>query len=447
MTMKEAVLKKVRAFISETHMIVPGEKVLVALSGGADSVAMAHILLTLSRQMNFSICAAHLNHCLRGEESDYDELFVRNFCSSRGIELAVERADVGGLAKTGRQGIEECARNVRYDFLYRSAASMGAARIATAHTLSDNAETVIFNIARGSGLNGLCGIPEMRGKLIRPMLKITRAETESYDKEVGLPFVLDGTNLDTDYTRNYIRKEIVSRLSKINPAFLSSIERLTTSVKEDNAYIEREAERLLADSYGKESYRLSVLAEAAPPLLKRALSKMYSSFTGRKLSSKALNAFYEFASDDSDGRVQLPGAFAVKYNGRISLASSAERKQPKRFYFEAAEENVLPDGRRVTIAECESSDKVDKRFVDADKISGKLRLRLRVSMDELKLPKRPTKSLKKLFSEKKVPIEERDRAVVLCDDMGIVWVQGLGVAERAAAGDTADKLLKIKIEE
>ena len=442
--MKEEILRKVRAYVTETNMIVSGDRVLLALSGGADSVAMAHILLTLSGEMGFSVCAAHLNHCLRGDESDYDELFVRNFCSVRGIELKAERADVRRLAEASRQGIEEAARAARYDFLFRAAAELGANRIATAHTLSDNAETLIFNIARGSGLKGLCGIPETRGKLIRPLLKLTRDDTERYDREAGLPYVTDSTNDDVEYTRNYIRKEIIPRLTEINPSFLASVERLTCAAAEDNAFIEREAERLIMLAGAKDS-DLKLLREADPAVLKRALSMLYSDFTGRRLDAKNMNAFLRFVTAESDGRTQLPGAFAVKYAGRLSLTGSAERKQPKRFYLTAEKVNVLPDGRRVTISVAECAAPGDKYAVDASRISGGLRLRLRVPTDEMRLPRRPTKSLKKLFSEQKIPVAERDRAVILCDDMGIVWAERLGAAERAAVTPLTEKIIKIEI--
>ena len=442
--MKEEILEKVREHIARTRMISAGDRVLIALSGGADSVAMTGILLTLSEEMGFSVCAAHLNHCLRGGESDYDELFVKNFCSVHGIELKVERADVAAIAAASKRGIEECARSVRYEFLFRAADEMGANRVATAHTLSDNAETLIFNIVRGSGLKGLCGIPETRGRLIRPLLKLTRAETEEYDRECGLPYVTDSTHSDVEYTRNYIRREVIPRLSELNPSFLAAVERLTGAIKEDNAFIEREADRLLAVA-GEKNCDLSLLREADPAVAKRALSRIYSDFTGRRLDAKNLNAFLAFASADGGGRLQLPGAFAVKLGGRLSLSDSAERKQPKRFYSAAGKENALPDGRMVTISLEKGGSAVDKFAVDASRIAGGLRLRLRVPTDEIRLPKRPTKSLKKLFSEMKIPIEERDRAVVLCDDRGIVWVEKLGAAERTAATVFTDKVLKIEI--
>lgn len=443
--MREAIVEKVRGFICESGMISSGERVLVALSGGADSIAMTHILLTLSGQLGFSICAAHLNHCIRGEEADYDEFFVRSFCSEREIELTVERADVPALAEIGRQGLEECARNVRYDFLFRVAESLGADKIATAHTLSDNAETLIFNLVRGSGLNGLSGISETRGKIIRPLLRLTRNEIEQYLKETSLPFVTDSTNSDTAYTRNYIRKEIIPRLSEINPSFFASVERLTASVKEDNAFLEAEAENLVLNAKKNNGYEIKVLNFAQLPILKRALAKIYRDFTGQSLTSKNLNAFYRFVRDGS-GRYQLPGVFAVKYAGFLNMETSAQRILPRRFYIKAQRQTFLPDGRAVMLQEAELA-RGGKNYIDADKINGDLNIRLKSPIDTLKLPKRPTKSLKKLFSESKIPIPERDRAIVLCDGDGIVWVEKLGVAERCAVTNTTQNIIKVTIKE
>lgn len=445
--MKETVLKKVKNLISEKGMLLSGDKVLVAFSGGADSVVMTHALLILSEEMGFTVCAAHLNHSLRGEESDYDELFVRSFCESRGIDLTVEKVDIAALSQLSKEGIEECARNVRYDFLFRTAASIGADRIATAHTLSDNAETLIFNILRGSGLNGLTGIPETRGKLIRPMLKVTRSEIEQYAKEESLPFVTDSTNADTVYKRNYIRKEIIPRFSQINPSFYAAIERLIENVREDNGYFEAKAEKCLALACKKRhSYDLKVLKSFELPIIKRAVSKLYYEFSEQKLSAKNLNAFCDFIIEDPNGRYQLPGGFARKYAGVLTLEKSAERVLPKRFYMPASGRSVLPDGRKVILSEAPAYS-FGKNFIDADKLCGELNLRLRSPLDEIKLPKRPTKSLKKLFSESKVPIQERDNAVVLCDESGVVWVEKLGVAERCAVIGGADNIIEISIKE
>jgi len=444
--MKEIILEKVKRYISESGMISPGEKILVAFSGGADSVVMLHILLSLSEGMGFTVSAAHLNHCLRGEESDYDESFVRVFCSEREIELTVESADITSLAKISKRGIEECARNIRYDFLFRTAAAVGADKIATAHTLSDNAETLIFNIVRGSGLNGLIGIPEVRGRLIRPMLRLTRTDIETYAKEESLPFVSDSTNSDTAYTRNYIRKEIIPRLTEINPSFFASVERLIEAVKEDNAYLEQQAQMLLAKACDGTGYKITVLNSVEMPILKRAISRIYADFTGQKLSSKNLNAFYEFVTDSKEGRHQLPGGFAVKYGGLLKMENSVERLMPRRFFIKACEHTVLPDGRSVILQEAPFGSR-GKNFIDADKLCGDMDIRLRTPLDTLKLPKRPTKTLKKLYSESKIPINERDRAVLLCDGNGVVWAEKLGVAERCTVTDITQNIIKVTIKE
>ncbi len=196
----EAMLETVKQTIEDYHMLNPGEPVLAALSGGADSVALLRALLALG----YPVRAFHLNHCLRGAESDRDEAFCRALCERLGVPLTVERIDVG--AQTAGEGIEAAARRIRYERLV--AAAQGA-KIATAHTADDNLETMLFHLARGTGPKGLAGIPPVRGDIIRPLIGAERAQVEAYLSELGQDFVTDSTNLSDDYTRNRIRHEVV----------------------------------------------------------------------------------------------------------------------------------------------------------------------------------------------------------------------------------------------
>ncbi|MBQ9858545.1 MAG: tRNA lysidine(34) synthetase TilS, partial [Oscillospiraceae bacterium] len=169
-------LNKVIEFIEKNSMISKGDTVLAAVSGGADSVCMLHILLELSKEHNFTVCAAHFNHTLRGEEADRDEAFVKELCTSLGVPFYAGRGDVAAFAKEQGKSTEEAARIMRYDFLHKTASETGAAKIATAHNADDNAETVILNLARGTGLAGLRGIPPVRDNIIRPILCLTRED-------------------------------------------------------------------------------------------------------------------------------------------------------------------------------------------------------------------------------------------------------------------------------
>ncbi|MBQ2158378.1 MAG: tRNA lysidine(34) synthetase TilS, partial [Oscillospiraceae bacterium] len=180
--------------IREFDMIQPGDRVLVCLSGGADSVCLLSVLSELSDELDLELFAAHYNHRLRGDESDGDEEFCAALCRGLGVPLFVGSGDVRLEAERRSQGIEECARDMRYEFFYETAASLGGAKIATAHNAEDNLETVLMRIARGTGLKGLCGIPPVRGEIIRPLLYVKRAEIETYLRVNGIPHREDSSN-------------------------------------------------------------------------------------------------------------------------------------------------------------------------------------------------------------------------------------------------------------
>ncbi|HIS67540.1 MAG TPA: tRNA lysidine(34) synthetase TilS, partial [Candidatus Scatomorpha merdipullorum] len=186
-----------------------GLRVLCAVSGGADSVYLLHKCCELRAAKGLSVCAAHYNHCLRGEESERDERFVRALCEELGVELKAGRGDVAAYARENKLGIEEAARKLRYEFLERAADELGCEMILTAHNADDNAETMLMALARGAGPRGLAGIPPVRGRVARPMLDVTRAEIERYLAENGFEYVEDSTNASTDYTRNRIRKLVM----------------------------------------------------------------------------------------------------------------------------------------------------------------------------------------------------------------------------------------------
>ena len=203
--------------IDEYGMIKKDDCITAALSGGADSVCLLIILKELSDKYSFTLDALHINHCIRGKESDRDEEFCRNLCKKYDIPLTVIRTDVPAAAAESKKSLEETARDIRYKAFEKHAGDKG--KIATAHTVSDNAETVILNMARGTGLKGLCGIPPVRDNIIRPLIDVTRQQIEDYLKSMNQGFVTDSTNLSDDYTRNRIRHKIIPELLKINEGF------------------------------------------------------------------------------------------------------------------------------------------------------------------------------------------------------------------------------------
>lgn len=247
--------------------------IVVAVSGGADSVALLHALCSLKEELGLSVSACHINHNLRGEESDGDEQYVRNLCEKLGVPLNVYSVDVRGSAKK-HESTEETARKLRYECFEKEATEKNAL-IATAHTASDNAETVIMNILRGTGTKGLCGIPVKRGYIVRPLLGCTREDIEEYCKSNSLRFVTDSTNLSDDYTRNRIRHNVIPLLSEFNPSLITTFTRMTEAVTDDNAFIERfsqeKAEECKADDGKYDSRKLSALER---PVLRRIISRI-----------------------------------------------------------------------------------------------------------------------------------------------------------------------------
>lgn len=237
-------LDNIRSAIAEYSMIEKGDAVVAALSGGADSVSLLYALRELSDELGITVSACHVNHRLRGGESDEDMRFCRRFCDSVGVELRVLEADVASMQKK-HESLEECARRVRYDFFAEVSAGK---KLATAHNSNDCAETVLLNLMRGTGLKGLCGVPPVRGNIIRPLIFCTRAEVEEYCASRGLTWVTDKTNLSTDYTRNKIRHIILPEMLKINGSLFSTMNRMELSLREDSDFLDDMARNALAEA-------------------------------------------------------------------------------------------------------------------------------------------------------------------------------------------------------
>ena len=203
---------KMKEAIAKYNMLQYGDTVIAGVSGGADSMCLLHFLCVLRQEYGLNVIAAHVNHHLRAEESDRDESFVRTWCSTHGVPLSVFQADIYGMAKERGESIELCARQVRYMF-FDSLAKQHDGKIATAHTLSDSIETMLFHLARGTGIKGMCGIPPVRGNIIRPLILLTGKQTRDYCKTHGVAYVVDSSNQEDTYTRNRLRHYVVPVLA------------------------------------------------------------------------------------------------------------------------------------------------------------------------------------------------------------------------------------------
>ena len=420
----------------EDHALLSGvSRLTVALSGGADSVALLHILNQLKDKYNFSLNAIHFNHCIRGEEALRDQSFSQKLCESLGVPLITGCADVPKIAKESRESIELCARRLRYDFLKKNANGT----VATAHTASDNIETVIFNLTRGTSIKGLCGIPIKRDNFIRPLINCNREEIENYCKKNSLEYVTDSTNLCDMYSRNNIRHNVVPILKEINPCAETAVLRMTESLREDVDYFESIVNDLFLKLCSDNKLYVADFNALHPSISKRILAKFLRNYFADKIDNFHLNALYSIALNG--GKLSLfdkKTAYCDKKH--LFIANESEFFNPKY--------NYIVEIKKENANFFENFEKINglllNNLLDCDKISGKLRQRNRQEGDSVFLYKRNgTKSLKKIFTEHKVPLSERAVLPILCDDLGIVWIFGIGVANRCAIDNNTKFMYKI----
>lgn len=264
-------LEKIKSAVSDYKMLQRGDAVVAALSGGADSVSLLYALNELSGELGITVSACHINHHLRGEESDGDMRFCQEMCSRLGIPLFVREAEVGSMQQK-HESLEECARRVRYDFFAEVSAGK---KLATAHSSNDCAETVLLNLMRGTGLKGLCGVPPVRGNIVRPLIYCTRADVEEYCNSRGLSWVTDKTNLCDDYTRNKIRHIILPEMLKINGSLFSTMNRMEKSLREDSDFLEDMARQALESARKPGGYDSAELAKLPKPVQSRAIKLIF----------------------------------------------------------------------------------------------------------------------------------------------------------------------------
>lgn len=438
-TGRNGVIGKVRAVIYSHSMIQHGENVICALSGGADSVCLLLALKDISREMDFSLSAFHVNHSMRGDESDGDELFCKRLCERLDIPFSSARVDVYARAAETGESSEEAARVLRYAALDNYAESINGAKIATAHNLCDNSETMLFNLTRGTGLKGLCGIPYVRGNIIRPLIEVTRDEIEAFLKEKGQDFVTDSTNLTDDYSRNMIRHNVIPRLMKINPSLHEALLRLRESAAQDDALLTS-----MADAADKS------IGTMPSPVRKRyirsRLEEAEMSVSADRLA--LLDSLMETSAGCSDTkRYQLSGSiFAVFRKGVMTVEDTAP-VSTESFRAEirtdiSSEVNIPQYDKTVKITRYSGdisdpnsivNEKLTNHCLNCVKIQGVAILRNKQDGDRFEPSGKPyTVRLKKLFSSMKIPVSQRQTALVIEDDKGIIWSEYGGVSKRAA---------------
>ena len=430
-------LDTVKALTTEYDMLPRGGRVLCAVSGGADSICLLHLLHSLSVDGDFQVYAAHYHHGMRGADADADAAFVEAFCRERNIPCVVERGDVYGEARRRGLGVEETGRLLRYEFLRRTAERLGCSRIATAHNADDNLETLLLHLTRGAGLHGLAGIPPRRGDLVRPLLTTPRADIEAYLEANGIPHVEDSTNADDSYARNKLRHQVIPVLRQLNPRLTQRSAETMAYLRADNDYLNAQAAMACAharwaeDDLVIEAHYIADLPAAIAPRAARRLLEMTGD-GNTDCSAAHLKAVVDLAVGED------PSAVAFLPNGRL-----AQRVYKELLITTQADNPVMtscplntdgetaPEGTpwrcacRAVICPPAGEEREGAWYLSRE-FQGTPMLRPRQTGDELALPGRDTKTLKKWMIDEKIPRRDRDRIPVLADERGVLAAAGLG---------------------
>lgn len=426
------------------------EAILVGFSGGADSTALLHILSRYSKDSGCRICAAHINHGIRGEEADRDEEFCRVFAQKLGIELFVLHADVPTIAKQSGESIETAARRVRYDYFAKIMREQDIKILATAHNANDNLETLIFNIARGSGLGGMCGIPDSRptecGVVIRPILSMEKSEILEYCEKNSLDFVTDSTNTNTDYTRNLIRAKIIPIMQEINSGAVKNAQRTCENLREDSLCLESMAGWFVEELRDGYAIEIEKISGSPASVVNRALIRLFDEISGGKtLEQTHLNSLKELARKGvPHSSVSLPCEFeGVIESGKLYLRKKAKKEAIDYYETELFDGSnfISQTNSEIVIGNSQNAKNIYKKstilYIDSAKIRGTLKARQRRAGDRIRLGGM-SKSVKKLMCDKKIPLELREKLPVICDEDGIVAIPLLATRDGAVAKNNSN---------
>ena len=406
-------LNKLRAFNREYALIAPGDRVTAAVSGGADSIALLFALYLLKDELEIELEAAHFNHHLRGDESDRDEAFVREFCCRYDIPLHVG----SGVIVPGKKGLEAAARDARYAFLRAL-----PGKVATAHTADDNAETVLMRMIRGTGLKGLGAIAPASGNVIRPMLTVTRAEVEKFLAEYALPHVEDSSNGSDTFLRNRVRRDIMPLLRAENPKIGENLSSMALLLRQDESCLQADIPDSLPEV---------LELRAMEPALRRRALEQFLKHSGVKEpeQSHILQAEQLVFHRKPSARMQFPGGVTIgrEYGRLVRIEDTAGIPETA---LAVPGTTQIGNLRFSCEAAADLDEKPDSFLV---KPKGTLIIRSRRTGDEMRLSG-GTKSLKKMYIDRKIPAARRAQLPVLADDRGVLAVFGLGADVRFRAG-------------
>ena len=454
-------MKKGIEMIRRYRMIEEGDHVIAGVSGGPDSVYLLFLLMQYKKSVPFSISVVHVEHGIRGQESREDAQFVQQLCRKMEIPFFLFEVDAQKEAKTKKISTEEAGRILRYAAFEEACRRYGGNKIAIAHNEDDQAETILWNLSRGSGLAGLCGMQPFRGKLIRPMLTTSRTEIEQWLEENEIETRQDKTNLEEIYTRNKIRHQIIPRLRDgINAQAVRHIAEAGQKIQKAEAFLQKMTDqaqaKCLERSENSARIRIEPFLQQEPIiqeyLIRRAVSEVAAGL--KDFTNRHVEALLKIACGAEQGQTNLPGGVTgKKEKGFLILAQAGVRcEKKKNIFIEVPVPGIvqLENGTaEFTFEEMKCQripEKSYTKWIDYDTINSRLILRSRLPGDYLIVNKEGgKKKLKDYLIDMKVPREERDSVLLLADGSHILWVVGFRISESCKVKEGTKHILKIKI--
>ncbi len=455
-------MKKFISAVKKYNMLEKGDKVIVGVSGGADSVALLLLLNELSKEFCLTLFAVHVNHGIRKDEAQRDENFVKDLCQHIGIQFESVRGDVPLIAKTLSMSEEEAGRHLRYETFYSYFKSFNADKIAVAHNLNDRAETLIMRLCRGTGLTGLRGIPPVRDVIIRPLIDCTREEIEQWLKNKNQEFCTDSSNLSDGYTRNKIRLNVIPYLEKeINKGAIANIVKTSVIVSQEDDFVEEEAKKLYDKSLAKTAgnalyFKIKELECGHEVLQRRVIRQGFRSLNKeiKDLTMQHINSVMDIIKGETGKRVDVGGGlWAQREYDFLKLYKTGEEKDGDFCYSLQKDAAVFIEEKGVYVEISENKKKIGAnshnvytKAFDCDKINVALVARNRKPGDVFYINSRgQSKKLKDFFIDEKIPRDTRNKMLLIADENRILWLVGHKAASFFEAQKNTKRLLYIHV--
>lgn len=455
---------KVKSFIKENNLIKDNDKILVALSGGPDSVCLLHILHSLKEEFNLTIGAAHINHMLRGEEALLDELYVEKLCEDLGISCYVARIDIDDISKKLNISHEMAGRDERYKFFESISNKYGYNKIAVAHNANDQAETVLMRMMRGTGLEGLGGIRAKRGEnIIRPILSISREEIENYCFENELNPRIDKTNLENVYSRNKVRLDILPYMKEnFNEDIIQTLNRMAIILQKDDEYINKQCQKAFNKYCQLKNDTLIIdkkIFSLDQAIVTRIIKKSFIDYS-KKYINFEMKHIYDviyLSERGTNKKIDLPNdIIAENIYGNIhlkrknNLINSNENREISISIKDLSNNTLEFMGYTVKIEVVNKNNNIEFsnndliKYFDYDNIVDEIIIRTRRDGDKIRpFGMSGNKKVKDIFINNKVPIEDRDKVPIICFDNNIAWIVGYKVSEDYKITSKTKKIIKI----